>query len=87
MKQNGHRDDDCEGDDRTDHEIQVSDGSHTCHCREEDDKSGHDPEPSVSRNGWEDQVQDVTAADELIAGDDHVRDDDGDCGEDAGAEL
>ena len=46
-------------------------------------KRRHNPQAHFSRNAGEDQMQDVAAADELIAGDDHVRNNDGDGGQHA----
>src|ERR1017187_2484634 len=77
------RDERDDGDQQADDEIQVGDGGHTRQRREGDHEGGDDVHAGLLIERGEDEVQDDAAALELVAGDDRVRNDDGDGGQHA----
>ena len=80
----GQRDEQGEGGEQADDDVHVGDRGHAGDRGEERDEGGEDAAALDGGDGREDEVQDVSAADELIAGDGGVGEEDGDDAEDAG---
>jgi hypothetical protein len=74
-----------DGDQRADGHIHIGDGRHAGHGRGDNDEDGDDPGALLRRQSvGKDEVQHIAAALELIAGDGHVGEEDGDGAEHAG---
>ncbi len=86
VNEDGKSDDQGGGGEEAYGHVHVGDGGHTGDGGEDDDEGGDDVFAEVCADGvGEDEVEDVAAADELVAGDGSVGKEDGDDAEDAGS--
>src|ERR1039458_1013492 len=85
VDEDGQRETEGEGGEQADDDVHVGDRRHAGDGGEEDDEGG-DEVAAVDGGdgGGGDEVEDVSAADELVAGDGGVGEEDGDDAEDAG---
>ena len=84
MQQDGQRGAEGEGGEQADGDVHVGDRGHSGDGGEDDDECGDEIAAVDGGDGvGEDEVKDVSAADELVAGDGGVGEEDGDDAEDA----
>jgi hypothetical protein len=85
VDEDGQSDDEREGGEEAYGDVHVGDRGHASDGGEDDDEGGDDVFAEICGDGvGEDEVEDVAAADELVAGDGGVGEEDGDDAEDAG---
>ena len=85
-----HEDGECDthgkSGEQADGDVHIGDGGHAGNGSKEDDKGSDDVSSKLSGDeGGEDEVEDVAAADELVAGDGSVGEENGDDPQDAGS--
>ena len=84
VREDGERNNERDGSEHADGKVHVGDRTHAGDSGEDDDEGGDDLLAMARRDRGEDQVEDIAAADELIAGNGGVREKNSNDAENAG---